>query len=228
MPGYNHYSWCMCGWCYKTGSNGYSPRRIAIDFDRWSAEKSLARAGADISWSACFIQPNASCPVCDAKVYYYQNQFGSRVFFDEIGWPWPKHPCTDNSGSNYRFSVKSLSVRTRGATLELLSAAQGIGFDPSAKFRLSFGESPWDLLSAEKTIRRGFDNYIQAKSISPSLNEPVFVAFVSAKIAPNVDDLFGFNGEAVSFLENETLRPKRLKARSIREAEFNAFEVVRT
>jgi hypothetical protein len=89
----------------------------------------------------------------------------SRVFFDEIGWPWPKHPCTDNSGSNYRF-LKSLSVRTRGATLELLSATQGIGFDPSAKFRLSFGESPWDLLSAEKTIRRGFDNYGSPDGVS--------------------------------------------------------------
>ncbi|MCZ7422956.1 hypothetical protein O7605_25975 [Verrucosispora sp. WMMA2121] len=29
-------------------------------------------------------------------VYFYANQHGSRVFFDQLGPPWPKHPCTDN------------------------------------------------------------------------------------------------------------------------------------
>jgi hypothetical protein len=30
-------------------------------------------------------------------VFYYWNQYGSSVYFDELGPPWPKHPCTDNS-----------------------------------------------------------------------------------------------------------------------------------
>ncbi|MXP29702.1 hypothetical protein GRI58_12875 [Porphyrobacter algicida] len=30
-------------------------------------------------------------------MFFYQNLYGSRVFFDELGPPWPKHPCTDNS-----------------------------------------------------------------------------------------------------------------------------------
>lgn len=34
--------------------------------------------------------------MCGAKVFYYQSRFGGRVFFDDLGWPWPKHPCTDN------------------------------------------------------------------------------------------------------------------------------------
>lgn len=38
---------------------------------------------------------NARCPVCGAAVYFYANESGSRVYFDEIGPPWPKHPCTD-------------------------------------------------------------------------------------------------------------------------------------
>lgn len=44
-----------------------------------------------------FLDPNALCPVCGAAVFYYQNSFGSRVFFDDVGWPWPKHPCTDSA-----------------------------------------------------------------------------------------------------------------------------------
>lgn len=38
--------------------------------------------------------PNAQCPACGVSVFYYQNNYGSKVFFDELGPPWPKHPCT--------------------------------------------------------------------------------------------------------------------------------------
>ncbi len=43
-----------------------------------------------------YVNPNARCPVCGASVYFYQSPYGGRVFFDELGPPWPKHPCTDN------------------------------------------------------------------------------------------------------------------------------------
>ena len=43
--------------------------------------------------------PNAKCPVCGMSVFFYQNSFSSQVFFDDLGPPWPKHPCTDNSHS---------------------------------------------------------------------------------------------------------------------------------
>ncbi|MCC2314170.1 hypothetical protein [Cellulomonas xiejunii] len=32
--------------------------------------------------------------MCRAAVYFYANEHGSRVYFDEMGPPWPKHPCT--------------------------------------------------------------------------------------------------------------------------------------
>src|SRR5688572_18159931 len=41
---------------------------------------------------ASFVNPNARCPVCDAPVFFYQSPYGGRVFFDELGPPWPKHP----------------------------------------------------------------------------------------------------------------------------------------
>lgn len=42
-----------------------------------------------------FVDPNALCPVCGAPVFFYSSPFGGRVFFDSLGPPWPKHPCTD-------------------------------------------------------------------------------------------------------------------------------------
>src|SRR5208282_1597883 len=51
-----------------------------------------------------YINPNARCPVCGASVYFYQSPYGGSVFFDELGPPWPKHPCTDNPIVRHHFS----------------------------------------------------------------------------------------------------------------------------
>lgn len=57
--------------------------------------------------STGMVRPNAVCPVCGAHVYFYSNEHGSRVYFDEVGPPWPKHPCTDNYGSNMASGLTS-------------------------------------------------------------------------------------------------------------------------
>ena len=64
---------------------------------------STTRLPQSIRWA----RPNAVCPVCGAFVYFYANEFGSRVYFDEIGPPWPKHPCTDNAMQSTGTSPKS-------------------------------------------------------------------------------------------------------------------------
>lgn len=46
--------------------------------------------------STRLVRPNAVCPACGAQVNFYSNEHGSRVYFDEVGPPWPRHPCTDN------------------------------------------------------------------------------------------------------------------------------------
>ncbi|MCF4127899.1 hypothetical protein [Methylobacterium sp. SyP6R] len=38
--------------------------------------------------------PNARCPVCYEPVFFFMAANGGRVFFDDLGPPWPKHGCT--------------------------------------------------------------------------------------------------------------------------------------
>lgn len=70
------------------------------DWDRaghsgtWS---SLSDLRADKGMTSAYVIPNARCPVCGQQVFFYGNQHGSRVYFDELGDPWPKHPCMDQS-----------------------------------------------------------------------------------------------------------------------------------
>lgn len=59
------------------------------------ARSNLIDSGVGTSLASTYVNPNARCPVCDASVFYYQNKHGSRVYFDDLGPPWPKHPCTD-------------------------------------------------------------------------------------------------------------------------------------
>lgn len=85
MPGYNHPASCVCGWCYKIGGGS----------NRGASYVSLPTPAA-FSQFTSFTIPNAHCPVCGDLVFFYHSPFGGRVFFDELGPPWPKHPCTDN------------------------------------------------------------------------------------------------------------------------------------
>lgn len=62
-----------------------------------SAASSSSLSSAPFRSVESYVNPNAYCPVCGEKVFYYQSRYGGRVFFDDLGWPWPKHPCTDNS-----------------------------------------------------------------------------------------------------------------------------------
>jgi hypothetical protein len=225
MPGHNHYSWCMCGWCFKTGANGYSLRDITAAFDKSYANRTLREHGADKSWTACFVNPNASCPVCFRKVYYYQNEHGSRVFFDELGWPWPKHPCTDNARTAPRLPNSRgvfFEPRKRGIVAELMDAAAIAEFDPNANFRNKYGHSPFDLVRVSELNRSGFRNFIKAESLSPALDEPVYLSFDSAKMIPSLGDYFSFNGTEVSFLNPETLRSHDFKATEITAEAFTA------
>jgi hypothetical protein len=83
VSGHNHYASCTCGWCLK----------------RRGGQSGVLYAGggtrAAFRTFESFTIPNAACPVCGSSVFFYQSPTGGRVFFDELGPPWPKHPCTD-------------------------------------------------------------------------------------------------------------------------------------
>lgn len=49
---------------------------------------------------ASFTTPNATCPVCGESVFYYENSYGSKVWFDELGPPWPIHGCFEENVSS--------------------------------------------------------------------------------------------------------------------------------
>lgn len=111
---WNHGSNCNCGW----GGAYYESNRNTSNL--------LSTAGERFAQVKAFVNPNAACPVCGAKVFYYCNSNGSSVFFDDLGWPWPKHACTDSRQPPKlsRQSTRSRLVMTNNNKCHLFSIVE--------------------------------------------------------------------------------------------------------
>jgi len=222
MPGYNHYPWCLCGWCHSQGRNGYSSEQIERGFDRWSAQRFLKGEGVTRSFTACFVQPNASCPVCGERVFFYANKSGGRVFFDELGWPWPKHPCTDSRAMRSASLVAVFArpiVRARGMRIEIVDAVKRADFSPLANFRSFHRADPPPLFRIVSVARVGFLNLIEATSISVDDGAFFYCEFTSAKFTPEQEAFFSFANSRISLLD-ETLRSSSYQAKEITADRF--------
>jgi DNA-directed RNA polymerase subunit RPC12/RpoP len=92
---------------HLTGSCfGVSGSKKSISSDEYAKRYKNKRLNRVKKLIRSFTIPNTSCPVCGAKVFYYENEHGSKVFFDKLGPPWPKHPCTDKSKKSINLSEK--------------------------------------------------------------------------------------------------------------------------
>ncbi len=144
---WNHPLNCNCGWGGDTGG-GYGRsgsasapgKRRIVDGRDWSQhDKAVYEA---------FTIPNAACPVCGASVFFYQSSHGGRVFFDQLGPPWPKHPCTDRAPA-------SPSPRRTGTHFTAGSVLDGLVLSPTSPPKAPRGFSfvaphAWRPLVAEK------------------------------------------------------------------------------
>jgi hypothetical protein len=81
------------------------------------------------SFSAHFVNPNAKCPVCGEKVFFCQLENGGRVYFDELGPPWSKHPCTDSKNKHLP-TVSIVSKTTIILEQDTHSAPSNFGITP--------------------------------------------------------------------------------------------------
>lgn len=80
--GHNHPVLCACGFCQPRNRTNNSQ----VTSDLFSVE------GRRHSYTVPI-----PCPICGDAVFLYQSEHGGRAFFDELGPPWPKHPCTDRA-----------------------------------------------------------------------------------------------------------------------------------
>lgn len=208
MTGFNHLPSCTCGWCLNYGRTRLNARQLASDFDRSRAVTFLTKNSARSS-AGCFVNPNAKCPVCHAAVFFYSNQHGSKVYFDELGPPWSKHPCTDNPKNKSIAAPNSLippTRRARGITMELLDASYRAGLSVSSKLgRRAIGD--WQLMIVVEADRTGSVTRVVAEYLNSDDQERMVFTCQSDAPVFEVGDFLSSHATQISFLDRETLRP---------------------
>lgn len=81
------------------------------------------------------------CPVCGAEVFFHTNGNGDVVFFDDLGWPWPKHPCLTTE-EGIRAASRSQTIQAvatlpvRPMSIPLPSGLSPAEFDPDCADRV--------------------------------------------------------------------------------------------
>jgi hypothetical protein len=158
------------GWCpgYRSGGGGGHGSSAAGSFRTVES----------------YINPNAYCPVCGQHVFFYQSPYGGRVFFDDVGWPWPKHPCTDNRSSQAGPVQRPKVITGRGLSLRSKSGEQLDVYELETMARRGAG---WDLKFSRIRDHRMFRVHLSdAKMKAERLAEDDFRAAPSFVAPPPV------------------------------------------
>lgn len=82
-----------------------------------------------------FCRPT-SCPVCGADVFFVRHNGGS-VWFDELGWPWPKHGCFDDEPPARRLRRALTSQSSRGRTDVFGVIVETVAINPGYSGRIA-------------------------------------------------------------------------------------------
>ncbi len=203
MPGYNHFPWCKCGWCSKNRRTKFR----GIDFLRMDAVELLRRHNVR-SIRECYVAPNAACPICRKAVFFYANASGSRVFFDELGPPWSKHGCTDNSrmrGNFYAEPILPPEPRPRGITIELIEAANLCGLIGGKSFGTR-NNRDWTIIIVKRINRNKDKHEISGKHLDSLTDEMVsFNIFYDGHLL-NEGDIVLINQSQASFIVRDSLK----------------------
>jgi hypothetical protein len=138
-----------------------------------------------------WITPHARCPVCGAAVFFYANRNGSRVFFDDLGPPWPKHPCTDNGMAH----VAMVGGR-RTPSRHDFSLAQSPGH---------LRDRRWTTYAVKGiTVEDGYSR-IALQPLSGSGSGPTWA--VSERVSLEVEDLVFVRAQQMSYFETAVGAP---------------------
>jgi len=205
MTGHNHYPDCTCGWCVNHGRTRINRAELQASYRVHEARNFLDMNGAR-SIAGCYINPNARCPVCGAAVFFYANAFGSRVYFDDLGPPWHKHPCTDNPNKrieNHPVYTEAPRRRAAGITQELIEAARKAG-----AFHAPANEGGrWHLLIVVTVERRGMKNTLVVEHLATDDAQQASVICHSDQPIFEIGDFLSRQGDRFSFFDKATMSP---------------------
>lgn len=201
-----------------------STRSVVVPSRTWVAmpRPTTRTSVAWTSGSARWLIPNAFCPVCGAHVFFYANEFGSRVYFDEIGPPWPKHPCTDTRGERGVLFDHDRALMLGATRIEPARYKDSVG-------RKKMAEARHDFVKMDAALPDYFTSHIRATAYeveSVVRNErtaqvclrqlyeksPAEIWGTGSAVVPEIGQVVFVYGGELSYLEIDRIRVVRISA----------------
>lgn len=146
-------------------------------------------------------------------MFYYENAHGSRVYFDDLGPPWPKHPCTSREtlrpGPREKH-VEPPQKRKRGLMLELLEATQKLAASDAAT-GTEEDDNGWTLLWVQNVERTGWKNRVTAEFLGQEEENRIVFSFDSAHEVVKSGDVISLRDEEISVFDKEKMRARSYK-----------------
>lgn len=216
---------------YRTNANGttfwvrtHRVRRDHWDFDTlralspsssvYVASDFLRRSNVGSGRQGCFVNPNARCPVCNVPVFFYVNSFGSRVYFDDLGPPWPKHPCTDNPKTAVTIAHQPwtpITIRGKGVVEDLIQAANRTGLFQNKHFGVQH-PNEWAIAVIEHVSRLGDINRVRAQLLDALERKIIQFSCSSSDQLFQVGDFVNVRGEDFSLFSSTLMEEIRFKS----------------
>lgn len=181
----------------------------------------LREINADLGASSSFVSPNARCPVCSAPVFFYQNQWGSRVYFDELGKPWPKHPCTDdaehrgNLTSDGRAKQITPGWRSREEVAFVEDWHTHAQQNPQQDFWEKYGVSQWPAFRVVKRLKADKKVLLVLEPVSDPSARRLFLAGDKVPHAVREGLLVFYYRNWINYLDLLTMEPVDLELRRL-------------
>jgi hypothetical protein len=205
---------------YWGRSSGFS-----ISANQQYALEQLTLMNARYGFSARLVIPNAECPVCGAIVFFYQNHHGSRVWFDELGPPWPKHSCFYEEHAELKNSLMPTGIVTPEARSEdevwrTRRYREALHEDPVAAFIRTEKATPWPAALLLKRINQGRRAWMILRQHDRPVPRTLYL--MAAKVPKGLKEgtCVYIKKQCLSFFDSLAMVPKEVQVTKFRNAKL--------
>lgn len=188
----------------------------------------LREARATRGYTSAFVNPNANCPVCGAEVFFYQNEHGSRVFFDELGPPWPKHPCTDNSQNSPATGPTAPPIRSGPEASLVQQWLRFSSLDPEQAFISRYKLSPWSAFELEGRFGGRRKSVVVMRHLSQERPRRIYLRVKNLPRMVRAGTLVFYYKGWISFFDESEMRSVELEVERLRSAAQFIDELIAT
>jgi hypothetical protein len=195
-------------------------------------EETLANLCVHYSRTAWLVQPNANCPVCEEPVFFYQNEHGSKVYFDELGPPWPKHACMDVEPQRGNHKIKRMQEEVQPCArpdhdIETIkSCIESLPPNLAYDYEYRYGTKQWPAATVVKRIRSGRSMFVILIFVAAGKKERVLLSCNGMPRCVKEGSIVLVGKNSASFFDLASMKPGVVSTKRIKTATRFIEEII--